>query len=74
MKNFKQPNNQKQTNLNVNPDDLPNILCECGCDVFILGIKIKKVSALISPDGQEKYLHIPASICVKCYTALPDKP
>ena len=79
MKNFKK-NRGKQLNdkapmrINVNPADLPEVLCECGCDTFIQGVRIRKVSALISPDGQEKYIHIPTSACVKCHTALPDKP
>lgn len=80
MKNFPKKikqrplNNQQPMQLNVNPADLPEVLCECGCDTFIQGVKIRKVSSLISPDGQEKYIHIPTSACIKCHTALPDKP
>jgi len=70
----KKPNNQQTMRINVNPDDLPDIFCECGCGVFIQGMRIKKVSAIISPDGQEKYIHIPTSVCVQCFRALPDKP
>jgi len=60
--------------INANPDDLPDIFCECGGGVFVQGMRIKKVSALISPDGREKYIHLPTSVCVKCFKALPDKP
>ena len=79
MKNFKK-NRQKrldkpaQMQLNVNPNDLPSILCECGCDLFVPCVKIKRVSAIISPDGQEKLLSFQTSACVKCHAALPDKP
>lgn len=66
--------NNKPMRINVNPNDLPDILCECGCGVFIQGVRVKKVSALISPDGQEKYIHIPTSVCVQCFRPLPDKP
>jgi len=69
-----QKQNSKPMQLNVNPADLPAILCECGCDTFIQGVRIKRVSALISPDGQEKYIHIATQACIKCHTALPDKP
>jgi len=76
MKNFKkkkQPQ-QKVVNLNVNPDDLKDILCECGHDIFVSAARIKKVPAIISPDGQEKYLTIPVSVCMKCDGVLPQKP
>ena len=65
---------QKKMRINVNPDELPDILCECGCGVFIQGMRIKTMSKLISPDGQEKYVYVPTSVCAKCFKALSDKP
>jgi len=34
---------------------------------------IKKVSALVSPDGRDGYLNIGVSICCKCFATLPHK-
>ena len=73
MKNFKK-NKQKVVNLNVDPNDLEPIKCECGFDVFISGVRIKKVSKILSPDGQKQYLNIPVAVCLKCKAVLPEKP
>ena len=75
MKNFKRKkqNQQKVVNINVNPDDLEAILCECGHDLFIPAVRIKRMSALVSPNGQEQYLQIPVSVCLKCDAVLGDK-
>jgi hypothetical protein len=60
--------------MKVNPDDLPDVECVCGNKTFIQGKTIKKMSAIISPDGQTKYLNIVASICLKCFEPLSLKP
>ncbi len=65
---------QRPIQLKVNPDDLPDVLCECGNATFIQGKTIKKLSAILSSDGQVKYVNIAASICLKCFKALPLKP
>ncbi|MBS7364399.1 MAG: hypothetical protein KIH03_11390 [Paludibacteraceae bacterium] len=63
---------------NLNPNDLasintakvvlnsPNVVCECGCKVFVPGYALKKVSPLISPTGKEEIVEIPMWICSKC--------
>ena len=58
----------------INVDDLKDILCKCGNNTFTHGVMIKKMSALISPDGQDKYIHNKVAICVQCFTPLPQKP
>jgi hypothetical protein len=63
---------QKQT-LNINPDDLPDIACDCGNLTFMQGFKLKKMSALISPSGKEGFMSVPAMVCVKCFEVLPAK-
>ncbi len=64
----------KPIQMKVNPDELPDVLCECGNGTFIQGKTIKKLSAILSPDGQVKYVNIVASVCLKCFEALPLKP
>lgn len=61
--------NQKQ-NVNINPDDLETVVCECGCAEWIEMYVIKKVSALISPNGQEGVIPIPKLVCMECGNTL----
>ena len=71
----KQLNRQKKPlQINVDPATLPIIECECGNDVFIQGIRVRKLSAIISPDGQVKYIHEPVMICGQCSKLLPATP
>jgi len=41
-------------------------VCECGCDIFIPGVKLYTVSALVSPTGQELLAQQPCLVCSKC--------
>jgi len=82
-KQNRQNHQPKPVQLNVNPDDLPDVSCQnvvdmvsgavCGNLTFIDGKTIKKVSALVSPKGREGYVNVGASVCVKCFAALPRK-
>jgi len=38
----------------------------CGNTVFNQGVFLRKVSALINPDGRDGYLPIPTFYCVSC--------
>lgn len=67
--------NNKPVPIRINPDELPDIKCsECGGKIFIAASRIKKVSAIISPNGQVNYISIPVSICLACKEPLPLKP
>jgi len=60
-------NNQQPTNLNISLEDTEALLCDkCGEDVFIEGMKIRKVSGILSGTGQPSYLPIPVFICNSC--------
>ena len=50
----------------VNPDDLQDIVCECGSELWEQAMKLKKMSAIVSPDGQEKIAMVPVLVCKKC--------
>ncbi len=74
--NFIPKNNKPQPppQIQVDVSDLPDIKCKCGNNTFIQGTQIKKVSAIISPDGQDKYIFNQVKVCIQCFTPLPDKP
>ena len=56
----------------VNIDDLPNLKCdECGFEVWDQGTRLKKLSAIMSDDGQEKVIALPVIVCMKCGKELP---
>ncbi len=55
-----------QMTINVNPNDLPEIKCPCGCNVFAAGVMIRKVSALINPAGTPGVAATQVFYCVKC--------
>ena len=64
----------QQTSININPNDLQNIMCsnnDCLSKNFIQVYQMKKISALISPDGQEQIVTIPVFICNDCGTEMP---
>ncbi len=53
--------------LKINPSDLTSVTCEsCQNDTFEEAYFLKRVSALISPDGQEKFVPVPTFKCTKC--------
>jgi len=56
-----------QTRINVNPKDLDNIVCEkCDGSYFRQVQILKRMSALISPNGQEQRIAIPIIRCDDC--------
>lgn len=63
------PGGQKpggQTGLNIDPNDLPSVECECGNAKFKEGHVIKKLSSLISPNGESGLIPIQVFICTEC--------
>jgi hypothetical protein len=63
-----------QAQLNINPSDLQDIKCasqECESMYFTQVYQMKKLSALLSPDGQEQIITIPVWICKWCATEMP---
>ena len=53
--------------ININPKDLDSIVCEkCNCSYFRQVQLLKKMSALISPSGQEQRVVIPIIRCDDC--------
>ena len=58
---------QQQMQMNIDFEQTTPVVCdECGHDVFTQVLKMRKVSALLSPTGQETMIPIQAFACVKC--------
>ena len=56
-----------QTNINVKPEDLKDIVCEeCGSKFFRQVNAFKRISALLSPTGKEQILPVPVFRCDEC--------
>ena len=56
-----------KANINVDLSDAETMICEeCGNKVFLQGYVIKKISAIISPTGQEVIAPIQVFYCGSC--------
>ena len=59
--------NREQQGLKVDISQTTAINCEsCGNDTFIPSFKIRKMSALLSPHGQETMIPMQVFACAKC--------
>ena len=69
----KGPLPQKQAQVKLNLSDTETIVCEkCGNGLFIQSFFLKKISALVSPTGQEAVIPIQVFSCGDCGT-IPKK-
>ena len=60
--------NNPPKRLNISPEDLKTLTCEyCQGTVFAEGIIIKTVSPLLTANGEEGMLPIPAFYCIACH-------
>ena len=61
------PQNPRQPGLNIDFSQTTAEVCdECGNDVFVSVFKIRKLSALLSPTGEESMIPMQAFACHKC--------
>ena len=59
--------NPKEQQINIDITQTTEVLCnECGHNVFTQGVMIRKLSAILSPNGQESLIPIPVFECSKC--------
>lgn len=71
----KQLNNHQTMQWKGNPDELPDIECsKCKSKIFQPAQRIKRLSAILSPDGKERYVNIPVVICAMCKKELSQRP
>ena len=60
-------NNQQQMQMNIDFSQTIAEVCEeCGNDTFVQVFKMRKLSALLSPSGQESMIPIQIFACAKC--------
>ena len=60
-------NNQQQMQMNIDFSQTIAEICEkCGNDTFVSAIKLRKISALLSPAGQETIIPVQIFACMKC--------
>ena len=59
--------NREQQGLQVDFSQTTEVVCEkCGNTTFNHVFKVRKLSALLSPTGQETMIPIPVFACAKC--------
>ena len=63
---LQQPGQQMKVDLK---DAVP-VTCECGCKYFTQAVQVHKISALLSPNGQELIAQQPCLICLDCKEVL----
>ena len=60
-------NNPQQPQMNVDFSQTTAEICEeCENDTFIQVYKMRRLSALLSPAGQESMIPVPVFACAKC--------
>jgi len=55
-----------QAQINVSPNELDDVKCECGNFTFQEVILLKHMPALISPTGKQGYIPMKAFTCIVC--------
>ena len=59
--------NNQQPQMNIDFSQTTAEICEeCGNDTFVQGYQMRKLSALLSPTGQETMIPIQVFACAKC--------
>jgi hypothetical protein len=68
MDNLKQfpTKNQQPQQIQVDLKDAVPQFCECGSQYFMPAIRVFKLSALLSPTGQELTAQQPVLVCKQC--------
>ena len=55
-----------QQTITVDLSTATAISCICGGEIFVPAFRIKRLSALLSPSGQEMIIPVQTLICIKC--------
>ena len=60
------PGGPQQT-VNVDLSKADDILCQrCGAPYFMEGMRLKRLSMLLSPTGKEEMINVQVLLCMKC--------
>ena len=61
------PENSNAQNININPNDLEDVVCnKCECQTFEQIFLFKKISAVLSPTGKQTLIPLQTYRCTKC--------
>lgn len=60
------PGAPPQANVNVNPQDLDDVMCECGNYTFVDVVLMKEIPAILSPTGQAGLVPQKVIACYAC--------
>ena len=61
--------------VNVNPNDLPDRVCECGCKVFAQALALKELPMVLSETNRaETVMGRVGFVCVGCGKIIPLRP
>ena len=60
------PGPPPQANVNVNPQDLDDVMCECGNYTFVDVVLMKEIPAILSPTGQAGLVPQKVIACYAC--------
>ena len=63
---------EAQIPMNFSLNDARDINCECGCGVFMTGMKFKKVSRLITGGAKDSIIPIEVFLCTQCGKTLQE--
>lgn len=61
--------NQQLKQPSITPEIIKNsaeVKCDCGGKIFMEKLYLKKLSAILSPSGNEELIPIPILVCDKC--------
>jgi hypothetical protein len=57
---------QNRPTINIRPEDTEPVVCSCGGQIFQECFMMRRISAIISPTGQEEQFQIPVPVCIAC--------
>lgn len=64
---------QNQQPINISLKDTEELICkECGNNTFQQVMYLRKLSALLSPSGQDTLIPVAVFQCTKCHEILPE--
>lgn len=61
-----------QQQINIKPEDLQDIICECGGELYLPSMKFKKVNKLLTGSSQDQIIPIEVFVCAACGQVLEE--
>lgn len=61
-----------QQQVNIKPEDLQEVRCQCGGDLYLPSVKFRKVNKLLTGSPQDQIIPIEVFVCASCGTVLEE--